>query len=67
MNSCNSKIMISNEKEDLVQAYVDIFTENKRMHKPHIVKPKIKSNKKKLCSSDKVRLQEVTMQLLNAQ
>lgn len=64
MSSINNKPMSAKEKEDVTQAFIDIYRGNTDKYKTNTRINKTTYTKKKLCSTDKVRLQEVTIELL---
>lgn len=64
MSNIKNKPMTAKEKEATTQAFIDMYTGNADKYKTNTRINKTTYTKKKLCSTDKVRLQEVTIELL---
>lgn len=62
-----NKPMTPKERENVTQAFIDIYRGDTEKYKSKTVDTKTAHNKKKLCLNDKERLQEVTMRLLQVQ
>ena len=67
MISRKSRAMTAQERENVTQAFVNMYRGNIEKHTSNTVDSKSTYAKKKLCSSDKEKLQEITMRLLQPQ
>lgn len=67
MKSRNNRVMTPKERENITQAFVNMYRGNIEKHTSNTVDSKSTHAKKKLCSSDKEKLQEITMRLLQSQ